>query len=267
MPNWANNYLEVIGKPDDVHNFRNSITSTKATEDGKDIEPYFDLTLLHPMPSILIGTRSPTPESPIPSDVIKNFMLEGKWTVEQYEDYALDLEIAYQQAQIAFEQTGYYDWYTWAHVNWGTKWAPREVYDNDFHMLADGELGVQEFTFDTAWSPPMNLMNHIAEQNPHLIFILSYREESMMFTGTTAWFTNNEGLQMLEQVYECGSNMPLDLQTRWDAAMAKNDELSSDDWDAVADHYQALNDIDCELAEVARRDVLNCLRSEFSISV
>ena len=65
------------------------------------------------------------------------------------------------------------DWYNWRVSNWGTKW---NGYDG--RISEDGST----FTFDTAWAPPLPIIEKLAKltgQN----FVLQYIEEGMFFCG------------------------------------------------------------------------------------
>ncbi len=48
------------------------------------------------------------------------------------------------------------------------------------------------FSFDCAWSPPVEAFNKIAEDYPQLDFYLTYEEPGMCFRGYARW---NEGVQ------------------------------------------------------------------------
>ncbi len=68
------------------------------------------------------------------------------------------------------------DWYNWRVSNWGTKWdveIDRDIEDED------------EFTcaFDSAWSPPKEWLEKIAQDFPKLHFILNYEESGAGFKG------------------------------------------------------------------------------------
>lgn len=67
--------------------------------------------------------------------------------------------------------------YEWCVTNWGTKWGfchPKLEYE-DTECL--------EYTFDTAWSPPIPLVKKMGEMFPKLKFTLKYEEPGMNFEG------------------------------------------------------------------------------------
>jgi len=84
------------------------------------------------------------------------------------------------------EKTGdtEYNWYNFNVREWGTKWDARDV-----DLLEDDETYLH-YKFDTAWSPPNEVIAKLAEQNPNLNLTLEYREEQgwggeITFTGSS----------------------------------------------------------------------------------
>jgi hypothetical protein len=66
----------------------------------------------------------------------------------------------------------------WQIANWGCKWGfanPELVYENEEEL---------QYSFDTAWSPPRQLIDAMQDQFPDLIFSLDYEESGMGFAGT-----------------------------------------------------------------------------------
>ena len=56
------------------------------------------------------------------------------------------------------DKYGYRDWYDWRRANWGTKW---NACDCDLSRLEDGEI-----TFNTAWCPPVPVIEKLFDDNP-----------------------------------------------------------------------------------------------------
>lgn len=79
-----------------------------------------------------------------------------------------DLE-AYEDAK-GKPQDGRDHWYNWNIRNWGTKWDVREVQFSE----TPESLG---FGFDTAWAPPVEAIDKLAEQYPTASIELAYTEE------------------------------------------------------------------------------------------
>ena len=72
---------------------------------------------------------------------------------------------------------GHGDWYDWACDKWGTKWNCSETHIDD---EGDNYLN---FSFSTAWSPPMPILYALSEMYPLLRFDTTYEEEGMGFAG------------------------------------------------------------------------------------
>lgn len=82
---------------------------------------------------------------------------------------------------------GYYDderWYNWCIDNWGTKWDfGKDDYNDpatiEYRMgKKNGFVGV---SFNTAWSPPVDLYNHLVDSG--FIIRATYFEPGMAFCG------------------------------------------------------------------------------------
>ena len=75
------------------------------------------------------------------------------------------------------KERGLVDWYDWNIENWGTKW---DAYDVDVHRPTAEELYI---TFDTAWAPPVPVIQAMQEQHPELSIFASFDEYGMMIRG------------------------------------------------------------------------------------
>ena len=74
------------------------------------------------------------------------------------------------------------DWYMWRVNSWGTKWSLSDVYiDND------DEPDSIQFSFSTAWGPPVEAFTRWAESDGRVQFTLEYWEPGMGFAGRTEW--------------------------------------------------------------------------------
>ena len=64
------------------------------------------------------------------------------------------------------------NWYDWNRENWGTKWEACEP-------ALETNVGMVEYTFNTAWSPPVPIMDWLFDmcEKEGLDFIWSYEEE------------------------------------------------------------------------------------------
>ena len=63
------------------------------------------------------------------------------------------------------------NWYDWNISNWGTKWDA-----NDAHLNI-GEDGKLNYSFSSAWSPPMSVVQKLSEKFPTVPINFHFREE------------------------------------------------------------------------------------------
>ena len=88
--------------------------------------------------------------------------------------------LAWMVPQPNFE--GDQDWYMWRVNAWGTKWDVTDVYiDND------DEVDSIEFSFSTAWAPPVDAFRTWAELDGRVQFNLEYWEPGVGFVGSASW--------------------------------------------------------------------------------
>ena len=82
-----------------------------------------------------------------------------------------------EQAILNKAKYGYTDWYEWHCGEWGTKWdaCEPEILHNDINFFS--------VSFETAWSPPIEWIDHIMKDFPGLCFELEYEESGMCFGG------------------------------------------------------------------------------------
>lgn len=74
------------------------------------------------------------------------------------------------------------NWYDWCVNNWGTKWDINCAFVGD-----DTEEDSITFSFDTAWSPPVDAFRHWAERDGRVTYRLSYVETGIGFVGWDAY--------------------------------------------------------------------------------
>lgn len=83
--------------------------------------------------------------------------------------------------------------YDWQSDNWGTKWG---AYSIDEDRADDFELGVSEhitYQFDTAWAPPMPVLQALAARFPELRIYHTYGEE-MPTRGRGYWVSGKRNI-------------------------------------------------------------------------
>jgi len=73
------------------------------------------------------------------------------------------------------------DWYEWNIANWGTKWDA-----SDFFITRHDD-GTLDMTFNTAWSPSLEVTRQLSEDFPSLQIRHFYEECGMCFEGVAAF--------------------------------------------------------------------------------
>lgn len=68
-----------------------------------------------------------------------------------------------------YAKYGAKDWYDWSIQNWGTKWNACHTQIND--------INEPNIYFDTAWSPPLPVINQLSKKYPDLTFEFAFAEE------------------------------------------------------------------------------------------
>ena len=158
MPNWVYNYLTVEGSKEDIAKLKAQVGATVKTKykSADEVDEEVDREPIFSFMNIL-----PPPED----------KLDEYHAVHGYANG---------------EKTGdtEYNWYNFNVREWGTKWDARDV-----DLLEDDETYLH-YKFDTAWSPPTEVIAKLAEQNPNLNITLEYREEQgwggeVNFNGST----------------------------------------------------------------------------------
>jgi hypothetical protein len=80
------------------------------------------------------------------------------------------------------------DWYSWRIDNWDTKWNASDVsFGNDTHSSLTPdywEEGSIKVFFNTAWSPPIKVIDQLSKDNPKVKIEHTFLEEGMGFFGT-----------------------------------------------------------------------------------
>jgi hypothetical protein len=145
MPNWVFNHLTIDGSKEDIAKVKAQVGATVKTKykSADEVDEVVDREPIFSFMNIL-----PPPED----------KLEEYHAVHGYSNG---------------EKTGdtEYNWYNFNVREWGTKWDARDV-----ELLEDDETYLH-YKFDTAWSPPTEVITKLAEQNPNLNITLEYREE------------------------------------------------------------------------------------------
>jgi len=122
------------------------IKEVKKTLAGK--ETCFDFNNIVPMPKELEGTTAPNPEP------------------DSFE------------AKRLRKQHGHDNWYDWCCDNWDTKWNSAGA-----DLTSDSNNSIIEYEFQTAWGPPIKVIEALREQYPDLNITAFYDEPGMEMAG------------------------------------------------------------------------------------
>ena len=199
MPNWCYNNLLIDGTREDVNNFLTAVTipdSDQVTDEFTSFTDY-DLTIPFPCPEEL--------------QITAKFLNADDGTDDE-ETAALRKQYA---ANIAKYDAA--TWYEWQINNWGTKWAPKI---DDAGIEHDGKHAWMRF--DSAWSPPSELVAKLSELFPTLQFVLWYSEDGMCFAGAESFYAG-------ETVYY--GYFPYDDVKGWNESVEKEETLDHDELD------------------------------------
>ena len=85
-----------------------------------------------------------------------------------------------QSIKYNISKYGAKDWYDWGVKNWGTKWNSRDVSVTEFYNGDDNQVA---YSFSTAWSPPLEVYDKLAEMFPNINIFINYDESGMGFSG------------------------------------------------------------------------------------
>lgn len=179
MPNWCSCTLKIKGKTNSRNDFKHKMESFIKSkfsefdkEETKSAIPCFDFEFALPMPEELRHTISPRP---LTKEEIISLAKEYNW-----EESLLNARLAQTPSEEEFaaldalkEKYGFDNWYGWCCAHWDTKW-------NACHT--EGCLPTETpkmlvYAFDTAWSPPSNVIHALAMKFPDLTFRLEYTLE------------------------------------------------------------------------------------------
>lgn len=170
MPNWCYNILRVNGKVAAIREFQEFVVK-RGIDLNPQSPPLFSFHMFLPMPKELEGTISPRP---LTVQEIRDNAAKYGWDAEtlnfRLENAAPDsIMETYQEYKRKF---GYENWYDWCNGRWGVKWDAIEV---------DYKIGTRHrnicIRFNTAWGPPIGVLDHMAYQFPNLTFVNRYSVE------------------------------------------------------------------------------------------
>ena len=183
MPNWCENRVTLIGTKDQI---KNAITVMTVTGDS---DQSVSIVAIEPMPKILDTTTSPTPRTPEPDERWAEWVADGTWTQEQYDEQVADQIVRFEQGQKMYAETGFYDWRDWQTTTWGIKWGDCHTYiEGDGDIFVNGEQREWvELRYETPWGPFADEFWERFTTNTGLIVVESFYEGGMCFAGARAF--------------------------------------------------------------------------------
>lgn len=218
MPNHVTTVCTVTGPTDDIEKFyQRHICNTSEDKLGVKFDD-FDFETIIPKPDVVKAT-----ESGSESD-LGYFALTGKTIPRLYAHKpsmpsGLDKDatrgelmqwllknnptvLAKGAATIAcLKETGSPDWYEWSIKEWGTKWG---AYNYELRSREPGKL---VFKFETAWSFPTPIFEHLRTMHPSLTFTVIAFDEGWNFGvegvfNATHTLVKKDKLLATEKLYE-----------------------------------------------------------------
>ena len=173
MPNWCSNQLFVEGEKKQLDAFLEFIKGY----DDEGMSIHFSFESIDKTPPELLAM--PSPVSHVEQD--KN-AIEAE-NVKKYNAK---------------------DWYEWRKNHWGTKWnLDKNAYTKRYSSKK------WAISFDTAWTPPIPIIERLAEKFPDLKMELKYCEPSLCFAGVFKAYKGaliddayNDGLGVDKKKYE-----------------------------------------------------------------
>ena len=163
MPNYCHNTLIIEGTTKQLSEFKDKLEMKKD----------YSLEDLFPMPDILSKTIAPSVTA-IGQEYANQIEIEiaereGKKVPEPI---PCSNNTEEKQTKL-IKKYGHSDWYEWKNDNWGTKW----ILDFD---LVDSMNEKLIYTFDSAWAPPIPLLEKISSEYANLKFSITYNVFEVM---------------------------------------------------------------------------------------
>ena len=162
MPNYCTNELNILGNEESVTRFmeqaKRKSKCLERSESGELVESH----------TVGLLWNFVTPPEEIQNE--KDYFSEARMT--------------------GFSKLPENNWYEWNCAHWGTKWDVDTNFtdnlSNNFHSHGDG-LASCWLEFDTAWSPPLPVVQAMAEQYPDLTIVMYYHEMGADFQGKVSY--------------------------------------------------------------------------------
>lgn len=163
MPNHCTNLLSCTSGKN-----IGEIIKPYLTDDGKNL----DFNKILPMPEGILKTCNAS----IIEEIVK------PRTPEEIEARQKEHDALCEQN---LKDYGYKNWYDWSVAVWDTKWNAYSCYtleDMSVYDLINTLDGMHDLGFQTAWSPPINVIRELAKLTGESLR-MSYYDEGWMFGG------------------------------------------------------------------------------------
>jgi hypothetical protein len=167
MPNWCENFLEVQGSAKEVKKFKDSV---------KTKESVFSFGGILTVPAELEDLTYPT-KIVSKAEHLKSIEEREKALKKKDLNFYPEISITKEMNEDLIKKYGASNWYEWTIKHWGTKW---DASDPEIELEGKQTIG---YRFETAWSPPIEWLQHAQTKFPKLNFRLEYREPGMGFEG------------------------------------------------------------------------------------
>lgn len=125
-------------------------------------------------------------------------------------------------SDLCIEKYGESGWYSWCVANWDTKWNAYSCY-----TLEDDSLKLEEIHdigFQTAWSPPINVIRKLAKLTGESLR-MSYYDEGWMFGGE--YLVDSDGSESdncYEDIDDCPDHLREELDVQYFLDCRKENE-------------------------------------------
>jgi len=160
MPNHITNRLTIIGTEEQVAQVRAEIKGEKEDQ-------FIDFNTFVAIPKELQGTISPMTILTQKEYDIQEEKIATDNLTENERNWGISRGLTRELSNEYKEKFGTDNWYDWQTRNWGTKWNAYEQVEHDEN----------ELEFDTAWSTPLNAMEHLSKKYPQVEFKVRYADE------------------------------------------------------------------------------------------
>lgn len=189
MPNHCTNLLSCTSGKD-----LGQVLKPYMTADGKNL----DFNKILPMPEGIQKTH----------DVATIEEITKKRTPEEMEELQKEHDRTQEQNE---KDYGYRNWYDWCVAVWDTKWNAYNCWtlEEGSGLTIDD---ISDLGFQTAWSPPINVIRELAKLTGES-FRMSYYDEGWMFGGV--YHVNADGSET-DECYDDPKKCPEELQEELD---------------------------------------------------